>query len=117
MNLVELEVRLAELEHEAAAIRGSGDCLQGVRLEFAPGGGTASIASKKSPKYARLRSGRGKLLASGKRSQYVPLEEIPEIKAAVERGKRLTVVEREIGKVQAKINRLMDKVAALGGKI
>lgn len=117
MTLSELKTRLAELEREAAAIRGSGECLQGVRLEFAPGGGTASIASKQSPKYARLRAGRGKMLPSGKKSQYIRLEQIPEIEAAVERGKRLTAVEREIGRVQVAIDRLAAKVAALGGSV
>lgn len=117
MNLSELETRLAELEREAAALRGSGECLQGVRLEFAPGGGTASIASKQSPKYARLRAGRGKLLPSGKRSQYVRQEDIPQIEAAIERGRQLAAIEREIGRVQAKIDRLGARVPTLGGSV
>ncbi|MEP0924905.1 hypothetical protein [Leptolyngbya sp. ST-U4] len=117
MNLSELKAWLAELERKAAAIRGSGECLQGVRLEFAPGGGTASASAKQLPKYARLRAGRGKLLLSGKRSQYVPLEEIPEIEAAIERGKRLTAIEKKIGQVKVKIDRLEAKVAALGGSV
>ncbi|MEP0914037.1 hypothetical protein NDI45_24305 [Leptolyngbya sp. GB1-A1] len=116
MNLSELKARLAELEQEAAELRGSGDCLQGVRLEFAPGGGTASVSAKQSLKYARLRAGRGKLLPSGKRSQYVPLADISRIEAAIERGKRLTAIEKEIGRVQVKIERVEVKVAALEGR-
>ncbi|MBD1853172.1 hypothetical protein H6F87_24830 [Cyanobacteria bacterium FACHB-502] len=68
---------------------------------------------------ARIRtapSGRGKLLPSGKRSQYVPLGDISRIEAAIERGKRLTAIEKEIRRVQTVIDQLTAKVAALGGK-
>ena len=113
-SLPELKAQLATLETQAAAIRGSGECLQGVRLEKAAAGGSASSKSQADYKYGRLRCGKGKALANGSKSQYVPLSELGNVEAAIARGKELTKVQREISKVTEKLARLQVTAARLG---
>ena len=113
-SLPELKAQLATLEASATEIRESGECLQGVRLERAAAGGTASGKSQGAYKYGRLRAGKGKLLPNGSKSQYVPLAELGNVEAAIARGKELTKVQREIGKVTAKLARLQATAARLG---
>lgn len=98
-----LTAKLIALEAEATRIRNEGECLQGVRLEWAAAGGTASASSHNSYKYARLRAGKGKALGSGKKSQYIPVTEIARYEAAIERGKRLTKLEKQISQLQQKL--------------
>ena len=73
--------------------------LCGVRLEYSPPGGTCGAGAKKSAKYARLRSGKGSVLPNGKKSKYIPLKEIPEYQAAIERGKQITQLEKRLQKL------------------
>lgn len=113
-SLPELKAQLAALEAREAEIRKSGECLQGVRLERAAAGGSASIKSQQNYKYGRLRAGKGKLLNNGSKSQYVPLTELGSMEATIARGKELTKVQREIGKVTAQIDRIMATAARLG---
>ena len=75
---------------------------------------TASSKSQSDYKYGRLRAGKGKLLPNGSKSQYVPLAELGNVEAAIARGKELTKVQREIGKVTAKLARLQATAARLG---
>lgn len=115
MNRVQtLQAKLNALLSEAMEIRESGECLQGVRLESAAAGGTASGKSQTNCKYGRLRSGKGKLLPNGSKSQYVPLAELGEVEAAIARGKELTKIEREIKKVTAQLDQLARTAARLG---
>ncbi|PZV12675.1 MAG: hypothetical protein DCF22_11965 [Leptolyngbya sp.] len=113
-SLPELKAKLATLETQVAAIRGSGECLQGVRLEKAAAGGSASSKSQSDYKYGRLRCGKGNLLPNGQKSQYVPLAELGNVEAAIARGKELTKFQREICKVTAQIDRIVATAASLG---
>ena len=113
-SLPELKAQLATLKTQAAAIRGSGECLQGVRLEKAAAGGTASGKSQQNYKYGRLRAGKGNLLPNGSKSQYVPLAELGNVEAAIARGKELTKLERESKKVTAQLDKLAATAARLG---
>lgn len=101
-----LQQRLSKLEAQLEAIKQEGECLIGVRLERSPAGGTASLNSKQSSKYARLRAGRGKLLPNGKRSMYVPIQDIARYEAACQRGGRFQKLERELHRVKAQIAKL-----------
>ena len=113
-SLSQLKAQLADLEKQATQIRVSGECLTGLRLEKSGAGGTASGKSQTDCKYGRLRAGKGKLLPNGSKSQYVPLAELGKMEAAIARGKELTKVQREIGKVTAKLARLQATAARLG---
>ena len=75
---------------------------------------TASSKSQSDYKYGRLRAGKGNLLPNGQKSQYVPLSELGNMEAAIARGKELTKVEKEIGKVTEKLARLQTTAARLG---
>lgn len=115
MNQVEtLQAKLNALQTEASRIRSEGECLQGVRLERSPAGGTASGKSQTNCKYGRLRAGKGKLLSNGSKSQYVPLVELGKMEAAIARGRELTKLERETKKVTAQLDRLAAAAARLG---
>jgi hypothetical protein len=114
MNLHDLRLELERLQTAATEIRAEGDILQGVRLDKAAAGGTASPKAQQTYKYARLRAGRGKLLPNGKGSRYVPLSDIPKTEVAIARGQRLTKVEKAIAQVRAKVEKLQAKAAALG---
>jgi hypothetical protein len=113
-SLPELKAQLTTLEAKATSIRGSGECLQGVRLERAAAGGSASSKSQSDYKYGRLRAGKGNLLPNGAKSQYVPLSELGSVEAAIARGKALTKIEREIKKVTAQLDRLTAVAARFG---
>ena len=96
----------AELETERTAIiaaiadlQNQGDVLIGVRLDKAAAGGTASNQSQTSYKYARLRSGRGKTLPNGQKSQYIPLKQIAATEAAIQRGKELVKLQKRLEKL------------------
>ena len=113
-SLPELKAQLATLVARATEIRESGECLQGVRLEKAAAGGTASGKSQGTYKYGRLRAGKGNLLPNGSKSQYVPLAELGNVEAAIARGKELTKVQRESKKVTAQLDKLVATAARLG---
>jgi hypothetical protein len=92
----DLETERVKLEAEIETIQASGAVLLGVRLEKSAAGGSAGKKSQGEYKYARLRSGRGKELDNGNRSQYVPLEEIPKFEAAIGRGKAVAKLQRRL---------------------
>jgi hypothetical protein len=96
---VELEAERAKVEAAIGAIRAAGLVLLGVRLEKAAAGGSAGKKSQGDYKYGRLRAGRGKELDNGNRSQYVPLEEIPGVEAAIGRGKAVAKLQRRLEKL------------------
>lgn len=98
-----LTAKLNTLQAQVTRIRTEGDFLQGVRLEKAAAGGTASKGAQATYKYARLRSGKGKALPSGLKSQYVPVKEIPRYEAAIARGKQLTKLEKQIHQLQQQL--------------
>ncbi|EDX83462.1 hypothetical protein S7335_642 [Synechococcus sp. PCC 7335] len=79
------------------------DYLTGVRVERTPAGGTASSNAKNECKYARLRAGKGKLLDNGKKSKYIPLQEIEKYTAMCSRGKTITQLDRAIQRRQKKL--------------
>ena len=83
-----------------AQIRASGEVLEGCRLDFNSPGGTASKGAKTNSKYAQLRSGRGNLLSNGKKSLYVPIDQIPETQAAIERGKELAKLQKRLKQLE-----------------
>ncbi|MBW4470606.1 MAG: hypothetical protein KME45_09395 [Stenomitos rutilans HA7619-LM2] len=98
-----LQHQLSSLEAEMETLKGAGDYLIGVRLERSPAGGSASKAAKEDCKYARLRAGRGKLLPNGKKSLYIPVEQIAHYEAACDRGKQVQQLERQIEHLKTQI--------------
>lgn len=116
-SLKALQQRLNQLEAQLAAIKQEGEYLIGVRLERSPAGGTASRNAKEYSKYARLRAGRGRQLPNGKRSMYVPIQEIARYDAACERGARLQKVEQELKRLKAQMAKLeQSQYRSLKGK-
>ena len=102
-----LQVQLAELEAQ-------GPFLSGVRVERTAAGGTASQQAQNECKYARLRTGKGKLLDNGKKSKYIPVHEIDKYQAMCRRGKAIGQIERKIDKRQKKLKQLNAIAAKLG---
>ena len=92
----ELETERNEIIARIAELQNEGDVLTGVRLDKAAAGGTASNKSQTRYKYARLRSGRGKTLSTGQKSQYIPLKEIAATEAAIQRGKELVRLQKRL---------------------
>ena len=92
----ELEAEQNEIIARIADLQNEGDVLIGVRLDRAAAGGTASNKSQTRYKYARLRSGRGKTLSNGQKSQYIPLEEVAATEAAIQRGKELVRLQKRL---------------------
>jgi len=101
-----LQQQIEDLEAQVEAIKSQGEYLIGVRLERSPAGGTASQNAKESSKYARLRAGRGKVLPNGKKSRYVPVEQIARYAAACQRGEQIQKLERQIERLKAKASQL-----------
>jgi len=95
----ELETERNEIITQIAALQNEGDVLIGVRLDRAAAGGTASNKTQTRYKYARLRSGRGKTLSNGQKSQYVPLEEVAATEAAILQGKELVRLQKRLEKL------------------
>ena len=95
----ELEAEQNEIIARIADLQNEGDVLIGVRLDKAAAGGTASNKSQTSYKYARLRSGRGKMLSNGQKSQYIPLQQIAVTEAAIARGKELIKLQKRLEKL------------------
>ena len=92
----ELEAERNEIIARIADLQTEGDVLTGVRLDKAAAGGTASNQSQTRYKYARLRSGRGKTLSNGQKSQYVPLKKVAATEAAIQRGKELVKLQKRL---------------------
>jgi hypothetical protein len=92
----DLQAERTTLEAQIEQIKSEGGYRIGVRLDLAAAGGTASAKSQGDYKYGRLRAGRDKLLPSGKKSEYVRLEDIPETQAEIERGKAIEQLERRL---------------------
>ena len=106
MRLVEkLRQQLASVEAQLESIKHAGDYLVGVRIERSPAGGSASQGAKEACKYARLRSGKGKLLPNGKKSLYVPIAQIAHYEAACDRGVQVRRLEKEISGINAQIKK------------
>ena len=95
----ELETERNVIITRIAALQNEGNVLIGVRIDRAAAGGTASNQSQTSYKYARLRSGRGKTLPNGQKSQYIPLKEIAATEAAIQRGKELVRLQKRLEKL------------------
>ena len=109
----QLQIEINTLKDQISLIREKGPFLQGVRLERTAAGGTASIESRESCKYARLRAGKGKLLDNGKKSKYVPVREIEKYEAMCARGKTISKLEREISKKEQGLKRIEAIAASL----
>ena len=95
----ELEAEQNEIIARIADLQNEGDVLTGVRLDKAAAGGTASNQLQTRYKYARLRSGRGKTLSNGQKSQYVPLKKVAATEAAIQRGKELVRLQKRLEKL------------------
>ena len=113
-RLQQLQEELHRLRADMDRIRNAGECLQGIRLEFTPAGGTASNEAKQTCKYARLRAGKGKTLSNGKKSQYVPLSQIAHYQAAIARGQQLARLTRRMNRIQSEIAQITATAVALG---
>ena len=95
----ELQAERNAIITQIAALQNEGDVLIGVRLDRAAAGGTASNKSQTRYKYARLRSGRGKTLSNGQKSQYIPLKEVAATEAAILQGKELVRLQKRLEKL------------------
>lgn len=92
----ELQAERATLEAQIEQIKSEGEYRLGVRLDLAAAAGTASKSSQAAYKYGRLRAGRNNLLPNGKKSEYVPLDQIPEVQSQIDRGKEIEKLERRL---------------------
>lgn len=84
-----IKAEIENLEEQIAELKAQGPFLVGVRVERTPAGGTASQKAQGECKYARLRAGKGKLLDNGKKSKYIPVDEIDKHQAMCHRGKSI----------------------------
>ncbi|MFM2433111.1 MAG: hypothetical protein RLZZ511_4325 [Cyanobacteriota bacterium] len=98
MTIPDIRAKIAALQRQRSQISQL-DYLTNCRLELAYPGGTAGKASQEKP-YGRLRSGKGNLLPNGKRSQYVPVDDVVNVEAQIERGRQIKTIDREIGKLE-----------------
>jgi hypothetical protein len=111
MTIPDIRAKIAALQRQRSQISQMAylpDC----RLELAYPGGTAGKASQEKP-YGRLRSGKGNLLPNGKRSQYVPVDDVVNVQAQIERGRQMKAIDREIGKLE----RLVESQQAVATKL
>ena len=109
----QLQIEIDTLRDKISLLKEQGPFLRGVRLERTAAGGTASIESRKSCKYARLRAGKGKLLDNGKKSKYVPVREIEKYEAMCARGRAIGKLERGISKKEQGLRRIEAIAASL----
>ena len=110
----DIRTELESLEQQILSIKRQGPFLQNIRVERTAAGGTASRESKTECKYARLRTGRGKLLDNGRKSKYIPISEIDKYQARCDRGKAISRLERKLLGLQKKLARLDAIAAELG---
>ena len=99
----QLRAEIETLEQQLLSLKETGAFLQGVRVEQTAAGGTASRQSKAECKYARLRAGKGKVLDNGKKSKYIPVQEIDKYRAMCTRGKSISRLERKIQQRQKRL--------------
>lgn len=99
-----IKAEIGELEKQLTELKAQGPFLSGVRVELTPAGGTASQKAKGECRYARLRAGKGKRLENGKKSQYIPVQEIDRYQAMCKRGKRISQIEKKIQRKQRKLS-------------
>lgn len=104
--IASLQKRLASLEAEAAALKAEGDYYQNCWIQHSAAGGTATGRGLELGRYAVLRS-RKTTFSNGRKSRYIPLTQVAEVAAAVERGQRLTKLEKSIAHISQMIDRLV----------
>ncbi|MBW4692164.1 MAG: GAF domain-containing protein [Lyngbya sp. HA4199-MV5] len=109
--MVDIYTEIKRLEALAAEIRQQG-YLQDCRLERATAGGTASGTGRSEARYARLRTGKRRLLPNGAKSQYISLQQIPETEAAIERGRMLQRIEKQLARLQSSASKAIDKTTS-----
>ncbi|XGW00833.1 MAG: hypothetical protein ACAF41_33185 (plasmid) [Leptolyngbya sp. BL-A-14] len=95
---------MAALEAEISAIRTEGESLTDARIDSSKPRGTA----RGQP------TTQHRLRMKGQKARYLKPVEVLETRAAIARGKRLKQLERERQRVQAQLERLAGKAAALG---
>ncbi|MBC7971428.1 MAG: hypothetical protein H7Z11_15130 [Verrucomicrobia bacterium] len=105
MHYRELKTKLAALEAEMTAVRAEGEILIDARIDSSKPGGTTA-RGQPSLQY-RLR-------IKGQKARYLKAVEVAKTRTAIARGKRLKQLEREQQRVQAQLDQLIVKVAALG---
>lgn len=105
LNYQTLKVKLLALEAEASAIRAEGEMLFDARVDSSKPGGTTARGSP-STQY-RLR-------VKGQKARYLKGVEVLATRSAIDRGKRLRRIERELQRVQAQIERLAVMATKLG---
>lgn len=105
MNYHLLRAKLTALEAEAVVLRAQGEILNNARIDSSKPGGT-TVRGNPSIQY-RLR-------VKGQKAQYLKPSEVAKTRAAIARGKRLKQIEREVQRVQSKLQRIAQKAAALG---
>lgn len=105
LNYRSLRTKLLALEAAAAAIRAEGKILLNARIDSSKPGGT-TVRGLPSTQY-RLR-------VAGQKARYLKRGEVAQARAAIDRGRRLRRVERELRQVQAQFDRLAAKAVELG---
>lgn len=108
------KTEIEDLRRQLNKLKEQGPFLKGVRVERTAAGGTASQKAQEECKYARLRSGRGKLLDNGQKSKYIPVSEIDKYRAMCNRGKAIAKLEKAIAKQQQQLERLNKLASELG---
>lgn len=104
-NYRSLKTKQLALEAEAAAIRAEGEILLNARVDSSKPGGKTTRG---------LPSTQYRLRVVGQKARYLKKNEVAETKAAIDRGKRLRRTERELQRVQERLDRLVAIAAELG---
>jgi len=104
MKYPELRARLITLEAEIKTLHAEGDILIGASIDSSTPGGTAR--GNPSTQY-RLRM-------KGQKARYLPAREVAQVRSAIERGRRLRKLQREMAQLQGTMARIRKKAADLG---
>lgn len=109
MNLRELETQLAQLESRISQLRAEGILLD-CRLSSAKPGGTASRGAK-----TQYRKRFTTPQANGKKSEYVPAEDVGKVRADIKRGREYKKLEKQRQTMVGQIGSIKQQIAALQG--
>jgi hypothetical protein len=105
VNYRDLRAQLTALEAALTAVRAAGNILTDARIDSSTPGGT-TVRGQPSTQY-RLR-------VKGQKARYLKADQVAATRAAIARGKQLKQLERERQRVEAQLERLATKAAALG---
>ena len=105
MHIRELSEQLEHLQAEVAQIKESGDIITDARIDSSKPGGV---------KVGENASIQHRLRIKGKPAKYLKAEQVAEYQAAINRGRQLKRLNREIAKLQQQLDRVKAIGVALG---